>query len=138
MGRRQPLPAGRRGGLELLAACPDVPPPLIEQLAARGRLIAPVLEDTHQRLTLREKRADGVRRAILSDVLYISLRAGTALETTRMPEPSHEGMSGLRRADRSATSSACSRAWRRSYDEQLSAPNREGSTAPDSTSRRSR
>jgi protein-L-isoaspartate(D-aspartate) O-methyltransferase len=56
------------------AACPDVPPPLIEQLAARGRLIAPVLEGTRQRLTLLDKTADGVRRKILADVLYVSLR----------------------------------------------------------------
>jgi protein-L-isoaspartate(D-aspartate) O-methyltransferase len=58
----------------ITAACPDVPPPLIEQLAARGRLIAPVLDDTHQRLTLLEKTADGIRRTILTDVLYVSLR----------------------------------------------------------------
>jgi protein-L-isoaspartate(D-aspartate) O-methyltransferase len=32
------------------AACLDVPPPLFEQLEARGRLIAPVLEGTRQRL----------------------------------------------------------------------------------------
>jgi protein-L-isoaspartate O-methyltransferase len=47
---------------------------LIEQLAARGRLIAPVLEGARQRLTLLEKTADGVRRTILADVLYMSLR----------------------------------------------------------------
>ena len=58
----------------ITAACPDLPPPLIEQLAARGRLIAPVLEGTRQRLTLLEKTADGVRRTILTDVLYVSLR----------------------------------------------------------------
>jgi protein-L-isoaspartate(D-aspartate) O-methyltransferase len=58
----------------ITAACPDVPPPLIEQLAAQGRLIAPVLEDTRQRLTLLEKTSDGVRRTILTDVLYVSLR----------------------------------------------------------------
>jgi protein-L-isoaspartate(D-aspartate) O-methyltransferase len=56
------------------AACPDVPPPLIEQLAARGRLIAPVMDGTRQRLTLLEKTADDVRRTILTDVLYVSLR----------------------------------------------------------------
>jgi protein-L-isoaspartate(D-aspartate) O-methyltransferase len=56
------------------AACPDVPPPLIEQLAARGRLIAPVLEGTRQRLTLLEKTVDGVRRRFLADVLYVSLQ----------------------------------------------------------------
>jgi protein-L-isoaspartate(D-aspartate) O-methyltransferase len=56
------------------AACPDVPPPLIEQLTAGGRLIAPVLDDTRQRLTLLEKTADSVRRTILTDVLYVSLQ----------------------------------------------------------------
>jgi len=44
---------------------------LIEQLAARGRLIAPVLGETRQRLTLLEKTAHGVRRTILTDVLYV-------------------------------------------------------------------
>jgi protein-L-isoaspartate(D-aspartate) O-methyltransferase len=56
------------------AACPDVPPPLIEQLAARGRLIAPVLDGRRQRLTLLENTVDGVRRRILTDVLYVSLQ----------------------------------------------------------------
>jgi protein-L-isoaspartate(D-aspartate) O-methyltransferase len=56
------------------AACPDVPPPLIEQLSARGWLIAPVIEGTRQRLTLLEKAAGGVRRELLTDVLYVSLR----------------------------------------------------------------
>ena len=56
------------------AACPDVPPPLIEQLTARGRLIAPVLEGTRQRLTLLDKTVGGIRRKILTDVLYVSLR----------------------------------------------------------------
>jgi protein-L-isoaspartate(D-aspartate) O-methyltransferase len=58
----------------ITAACPDVPPPLIEQLAARGRLVAPVLEDTRQRLTLLEKTTDAIRRTILTDVLYVALR----------------------------------------------------------------
>lgn len=36
----------------ITAACPDIPPPLIEQLAVHGRLIAPVIDPTRQRLTL--------------------------------------------------------------------------------------
>jgi protein-L-isoaspartate(D-aspartate) O-methyltransferase len=56
------------------AACPDVPPPLIEQLAAHGRLIAPVLEGPRQRLTLLEKTVHAVQHTILVDVLYVSLR----------------------------------------------------------------
>jgi protein-L-isoaspartate(D-aspartate) O-methyltransferase len=56
------------------AACPEIPPPLIEQLAPRGRLIAPVKHGTRQLLTLLEKTSDGVRRKVLTDVLYVSLR----------------------------------------------------------------
>jgi protein-L-isoaspartate(D-aspartate) O-methyltransferase len=56
------------------AACPSIPPPLIEQLAARGRLIAPIKEGKRQLLTLLEKTPDGVRREVLTDVLYVSLR----------------------------------------------------------------
>jgi protein-L-isoaspartate(D-aspartate) O-methyltransferase len=56
------------------AACPEIPPPLIEQLVTPGRLIAPVLEGTRQRLTLLEKTVDGVHRRPLADVLYVSLR----------------------------------------------------------------
>jgi protein-L-isoaspartate(D-aspartate) O-methyltransferase len=58
----------------ITAACPDVPSPLIEQLATPGRLIAPLLEGRHQRLTLLEKTADGVRRMSLANVLYVSLQ----------------------------------------------------------------
>jgi protein-L-isoaspartate(D-aspartate) O-methyltransferase len=56
------------------AACPDVPPPLIEQLAVRGRLIVPVMEGKRQRLTVLEKTVDGVQRQRLADVLYVSLQ----------------------------------------------------------------
>jgi protein-L-isoaspartate(D-aspartate) O-methyltransferase len=55
------------------AACPDIPPPLIDQLTARGRLIAPVMDGAHQRLTVLERTADGDRRTALADVLYVSL-----------------------------------------------------------------
>jgi protein-L-isoaspartate(D-aspartate) O-methyltransferase len=56
------------------AACPDVPRPLIEQLAVHGRLIAPVIEATRQRLTLLGKTVDGAWRKSLADVLYVSLQ----------------------------------------------------------------
>src|SRR5262249_14256491 len=58
----------------ITAACPEVPPPLIEQLALRGRLIVPVIEGPRQRLPLLEKRADCVRRTSLVSVLYVSLQ----------------------------------------------------------------
>ena len=56
------------------AACPGVPPPLIEQLTVRGRLIVPVMHGMRQRLTVLEKTVDGVRRKSLEDVLYVSLQ----------------------------------------------------------------
>lgn len=56
------------------AACPDIPPPLVEQLVVGGRLIAPVLEHGRQRLTLVTKNAQGVRRRSICDVLYVPLR----------------------------------------------------------------
>jgi protein-L-isoaspartate(D-aspartate) O-methyltransferase len=56
------------------AACPDAPPPLIEQLAVHGRLIAPVIEDARQRLTLLGKTVDSAWRKSLADVLYVSLQ----------------------------------------------------------------
>jgi protein-L-isoaspartate(D-aspartate) O-methyltransferase len=62
------------------AACPDVPPPLIEQLAAGGRLIAPILEGTRQRLTLLENTVDGISRRIVTDVLYVPLRGRYGLD----------------------------------------------------------
>ena len=63
----------------ITAACPDVPPPLIA-LAAPGRLIVPVIDDTRQRLTLLEKTADDVRRTILTQVLYVALRGRYGVE----------------------------------------------------------
>lgn len=63
------------------AACPDVPPPLIEQLAVRGRLIVPVIEGTRQRLTLLEKTVHGVERKRLADVLYVSLQGRYGVRT---------------------------------------------------------
>ena len=65
------------------AACPDVPPPLIEQLALRGRLIVPIIDGTRQRLTLVEKTVRGVWRKSLADVLYVSLRGRYAVGSDR-------------------------------------------------------
>jgi protein-L-isoaspartate(D-aspartate) O-methyltransferase len=56
------------------AACPEIPPPLVEQLATGGRLIAPVLEGGRQQLTLVNMTTAGVWRRIICDVLYVPLR----------------------------------------------------------------
>jgi len=65
------------------AACPGMPPPLIEQLPARGRLIAPIMEGTRQRLSLLEKTVHGVRRRVLADVLYVSLEGRYGVRSAR-------------------------------------------------------
>jgi protein-L-isoaspartate(D-aspartate) O-methyltransferase len=65
------------------AACPAVPPPLIEQLALGGRLIVPVIEGPRQRLTLLEKTVDGVRRTTLANVLYVSLQGRYGASSNR-------------------------------------------------------
>jgi protein-L-isoaspartate(D-aspartate) O-methyltransferase len=58
----------------LTAACLEIPLPLIEQLQTGGRLIAPVMEKGIQNLILLKKTEEGIRREILCEVLYISLR----------------------------------------------------------------
>jgi protein-L-isoaspartate(D-aspartate) O-methyltransferase len=58
----------------LTAACPEIPPPLVEQLRTGGRLIAPVIERGAQNLVLLKKTEEGVRREIICEVLYVSLR----------------------------------------------------------------
>lgn len=58
----------------LTAACRDIPRPLVVQLGRHGKLIAPVERDSVQRLTLCEKRDQGLRRQVICEVLYIPLR----------------------------------------------------------------
>ena len=58
----------------LTAACTEIPSPLLKQLKSGGRLIAPVVEQGCQNLTLVGKRADGISTEVLCQVLYVSLR----------------------------------------------------------------
>jgi protein-L-isoaspartate(D-aspartate) O-methyltransferase len=58
----------------ITAACPLIPPPLVEQLKDGGRLIAPVREGDEQNLVLLEKRGKKVRRKVICQVLYVPLR----------------------------------------------------------------
>jgi protein-L-isoaspartate(D-aspartate) O-methyltransferase len=60
--------------IAVTAACPRIPPPLIEQLATGGRLVMPLLELGTQNLVLVEKVVGGIRRRVLGDVLYVALR----------------------------------------------------------------
>jgi len=55
------------------AGGPNVPAPLVEQLAPGGRLLIPVGERGQQTLTLVERAADGVRTTPLGDALFVPL-----------------------------------------------------------------
>lgn len=58
----------------ITAACLDIPPPLVEQLVAGGRLIAPVIEFGSQDLVLLEKSERGITSKVICQVLYVSLK----------------------------------------------------------------
>lgn len=60
--------------ISVTAACPLVPPPLIEQLAVGGRLIAPVTEGGVQNLVLFTKNVTGISRRVICEVLYVGLQ----------------------------------------------------------------
>lgn len=68
------LPIAPYDRICITAACPEIPPPLIEQLRFGGRLIAPLLEYGIQNLVLLEKSEEGIRREVICEVLYVSLR----------------------------------------------------------------
>jgi protein-L-isoaspartate(D-aspartate) O-methyltransferase len=57
------------------AGSPDVPGPLVEQLAPGGRMVIPVGASEHQSLTLVERPADGaaVTRTPISGVRFVPL-----------------------------------------------------------------
>lgn len=56
------------------AACPRVPPPLVEQLVPGGRLAVPVMTAEGQDLVLMEKGEKGTSSRVVCQVLYVSLR----------------------------------------------------------------
>jgi protein-L-isoaspartate(D-aspartate) O-methyltransferase len=60
--------------IAVTAACPKIPPPLLDQLSFGGRLIAPVLEDGAKNLVLVENSNTGLKRKGICEVLYVSLR----------------------------------------------------------------
>jgi len=58
----------------ITAVCSEIPPPLIEQLRTGGRLIAPVIEQGTQDLILLEKSRKDIKRRVICEVLYVSLK----------------------------------------------------------------
>jgi protein-L-isoaspartate(D-aspartate) O-methyltransferase len=64
----------------ITAACGRIPPPLFDQLAGGGRLIAPMEERGVQDLVLMEKREQGLTRKVICEVLYVPLRGQYGLK----------------------------------------------------------
>jgi protein-L-isoaspartate(D-aspartate) O-methyltransferase len=55
------------------AASPEIPGPLVEQLALGGRMVIPLGDRASQTLTLVERNADGVRTSTIADVRFVPL-----------------------------------------------------------------
>jgi protein-L-isoaspartate(D-aspartate) O-methyltransferase len=55
------------------AASPEVPAPLVEQLAPGGRMVIPLGDRSSQTLTLVERLGDGVRTSTVADVRFVPL-----------------------------------------------------------------
>jgi protein-L-isoaspartate(D-aspartate) O-methyltransferase len=55
------------------AASPDVPAPLVEQLAIGGRMVIPLGDKEAQTLTLVERLEDRVRTSTIADVRFVPL-----------------------------------------------------------------
>jgi protein-L-isoaspartate(D-aspartate) O-methyltransferase len=55
------------------AASPDVPAPLVDQLAVGGRLVIPLGDRDAQVLTLVRRTGQGVEQSALGDVRFVPL-----------------------------------------------------------------
>jgi len=55
------------------AASPEVPAPLVDQLAPGGRMVIPLGDRSSQTLTLVERHADGLRSSTVADVRFVPL-----------------------------------------------------------------
>jgi protein-L-isoaspartate(D-aspartate) O-methyltransferase len=55
------------------AASPEIPTPLVEQLAPGGRMVIPLGDRANQMLTLVRREADGLRCTTVADVRFVPL-----------------------------------------------------------------
>jgi protein-L-isoaspartate(D-aspartate) O-methyltransferase len=55
------------------AASPEVPAPLVDQLASGGRMVIPLGDRSSQTLTLVERQGDQVRASTIADVRFVPL-----------------------------------------------------------------
>lgn len=66
----------------ITAACESVPPPLSEQLAPEGRLIAPMIEQGVQELFVIAKSLTSLTKTKICEVLYVTLRRAYGVPET--------------------------------------------------------
>jgi protein-L-isoaspartate(D-aspartate) O-methyltransferase len=55
------------------AASPEIPGPLLEQLAPGGRMVIPLGDRANQSLTLVRRESDGLRTTTVADVRFVPL-----------------------------------------------------------------
>ncbi len=55
------------------AASPEIPAPLVEQLAPGGRMVIPLGDRATQTLTLVQQEAGGIRTSTVADVRFVPL-----------------------------------------------------------------
>jgi protein-L-isoaspartate(D-aspartate) O-methyltransferase len=55
------------------AASPEIPAPLVEQLAVGGRMVIPLGDREAQTLTLVERQQEGIRTSTIGDVRFVPL-----------------------------------------------------------------
>lgn len=80
------IPLGPYDGIVVAAAGPEIPAPLVNQLAEGGRLVIPVATGTGQDLWRVTKRPDGVTRERLGDAHFVPLVGRHGFPSTRPPE----------------------------------------------------
>lgn len=77
------LGAPERGPYEAIvvtAAAPDLPPPLIDQLAEGGRIVAPIGSRDRQELVVATKRGETLERRSLGGCRFVPLRGQYGFE----------------------------------------------------------
>jgi len=66
-------PFGPYDAILVAAASPDIPAPLVEQLAPNGRLIIPLGDRRAQTLTVVQRAGDEIRSSTVADVRFVPL-----------------------------------------------------------------
>jgi len=66
-------PLGPYDAILVAAASPEIPAPLVEQLAPGGTMVIPLGDRKSQVLTVVERQAEGIRTRTVSDVRFVPL-----------------------------------------------------------------